>query len=315
MLSEAVQSGIVQPDAQFDALCQGKGKVVDMPFWDDLVGVSQVLSDSADLNISAITTGQDAAPLCNRGNAWGANILAKLIAGDDPMARIADLVAGFWARDLQRVMLKILSGLFSASGPLATTHRNNIYSDVAAGSITNAMRLTGDTFIDTTVKLGDASTRLSGIIMHSDVEASLRKQDLIDDIPDSQGVVRIPTFQGRRVIVDDGIDPNDGTTSLLKTSGTNSPAYLTFLFGPGAFAYGTGGLSAVEQVEVFRQELSSNDVLINRKRFLLHPRGVKWTGTPAGNGGPTDAEFATVSNWAKAYTDKNIRIVAARHNV
>ena len=40
--------------------------------------------------------------------------------------------------------------------------------------------------------------------MHSATEAALRKLDLIDFIPDSQGEAQIRTFQGRRVIVDDG---------------------------------------------------------------------------------------------------------------
>jgi hypothetical protein len=316
MLSEIIQSGIVGMDPQFDELCNGKAKTVDLPYWKDLTGVSEIISDSGGLTAAVITTGQDTCAFYNRAKAWGSNILAGLIAGDDPQRQIADLVGGFWARDNQRMLLKILAGLFDASnGVLRTTHRNNIYSDVATGSITDAMRLTGDTFVDTTVKLGDASMKLGAVIMHSDVEAFLRKRDLIDFIQDSTGVARIKIFQGRRVIVDDGIDPNDGTTSLLKTTGTNSPSYLTFVFGAGAIAYGTGGLSNEEAAETWRDPLNHNDYLITRRRFLLHPRGVRWTGTAAANGGPSDAELATGTNWSKVYTDKNIRIVACRHNV
>ena len=69
-----------------------------------------------------------------------------------------------------------------------------------------------------------------------------------------------------------------------------------------------------EAVETNRDTLGSDDILVNRKRYILHPRGVAWIGTPAG-ASPTDAEFATGTNWQKAYTDKNIRMVAVRHNV
>jgi hypothetical protein len=67
-------------------------------------------------------------------------------------------------------------------------------------------------------------------IMHSATEAALRKLDLIDFIPDSQGETQIKTFQGRRVIVDDGCPSRAGTTDGL--------VYTTYLFGSGAFGMG-----------------------------------------------------------------------------
>src|ERR1043166_746553 len=121
------------------------------------------------------------------------------------------------ARDLQTTLLQILAGLYdNTNGVLRTTHRLNLYSDVVAGSITDAMRLLGDTFVDATVKLGDAGQKLGAVAMHSDVEGLLRKRDLIDFVPDSEGKFSIKTFQGRRVVIDDGCP---------KVAGTNSPAY------------------------------------------------------------------------------------------
>lgn len=305
-LSEVVQSGIAGMDPQFDSLASGGGKTVDLPFWKDLTGNSEVLSDSASLTANPITSGQDTAAVNNRGKAWGANDLAKWISGDDPSGTIAKLVAGFWSRDHQTTLIKQLDGLFdNTAGVLRTTHRVNIYSDVVAASITDAMRLTGETFIDGTAKLGDASARLVACAMHSDTEAFLRKRDLIDDIPDSEGKGKITLFQGRRVLVDD---------QCPKVAGANSSAYTTYLFGMGAFALGFGNLAPEEAIETDRDALASNSYLVSRRRFILHPRGVRWIGTPAG-ASPTDTEFGTAANWSKVYTDKNIRIVAIRHNV
>jgi len=305
-LSEIIQSGIAAGDAEMDRLAKGPGKTVDLPFWKDLTGASEVLSDAGSMTLTAITTGQDTASVHNRGKAWGANLLAKLLAGDDPMRQIADLVAGFWARDLQAILLKILEGLYDATaGVLKTTHRVDIYSDVAAGSITDAMRLTGDTFVDATVKLGDAGQNLVACAMHSDVEGFLRKRDLIDFLPDSLGKLVIRSFQGRRVVIDD---------NCPKTAGVNSYSYLTYLFGPGAFALGNGALDPNEAVEVGRDILASDDILANRKRFILHPRGVRFIGAAAG-ASPTNTELATATNWSKVYSDKNIRVVAVKHNV
>ena len=72
--------------------------------------------------------------------------------------------------------------------------------------------------------------------MHSATEAALRKLDLIDFIPDSEGKAQIKTFQGRRVIVDDTMPVRAGTTSGL--------VYTSYLFGPGAFAKGAAPLDS-----------------------------------------------------------------------
>jgi hypothetical protein len=115
----------------------------------------------------------------------------------------------------------------------------------------------------------------------------------------------IERFQGRAFFVDD---------TCPKVSGTNSPSYTTYIFGRGAIAYGVGGMDSDEAVETDRNALASDDILVNRKRFILHPRGVRWIGTPA-RASPTDAELATGTNSSKMYSDKNIRIVAVKHNV
>lgn len=303
-LSRVIQSGAVGMDPRFDALATGAGKTVDMPFWKDLTGESEVLNDSADLTPEKITTGQDAAAVHARGKAWGANLLVKWLGGDDPMARIADLVAEWWARDLQTMLLKTLDGLFDGTaGVLRTTHRHNIYTDVATPADT--AKLTGVTFIDALQKLGDHSLELTAVAMHSDVEASLRKRDLIAFRPDSEGKAAIEHFQGRRFFVDD---------ACPKVTGVNSPAYTTYIFGRDAFAYGVGEQDPDDAVEFQREGLASDTYLINRKRFILHPRGIKWIGNSAG-ASPTNAEITTATNWSKVYTDKNIRIVAVRHNV
>jgi hypothetical protein len=303
-LSKVIQSGAVGMDPEFDQLATGPGKTVDLPFWKDLTGESEVLNDSVELVPDKITAGQDAAAVHVRGKAWGANILTKWLTSEDPMARIADLVADWWARDLQTMLLKMLDGLFdNTAGVLRTTHRLNIYTDVASPADT--AKLTGSTFIDGVQKLGDHSLDLVAVAMHSEVEASLRKRDLITFRPDSEGKPAIEVFQGRRFFVDD---------TCPKVNGTNSPAYTTYIFGRDAFAYGVGATDPEEMVEFDRNALASDTFMVHRKRFIIHPRGVKWIGNPGG-ASPTNAELATATSWSKVYLDKNIRIVAVRHNV
>src|SRR5436853_4488038 len=108
-----------------------------------------------------------------------------------------------------------------------------IHSETIAGQ-SAATRLTGATFVDACVKLGDRADRLTAVAMHSATEAALRKLDLTDFIPDSEGKDQIRIFQGRRVVVDDSLPTRAGTT--------DGTVYTTFLFGRGAFAKGSAHL-------------------------------------------------------------------------
>ena len=109
-LSALYQSGIVSHNPELDALASAGGKLINMPFWADLTGEDEVLSDTNPLETDKITANQDQAVLLMRGKAWKANDLAKALSGDDPMRAIGDLVAAYWARRQQVTLLSILKG-------------------------------------------------------------------------------------------------------------------------------------------------------------------------------------------------------------
>ena len=69
-----------------------------------------------------------------------------------------------------------------------------------------------------------------------------------------------------------------------------------------------------EGVEIARVPLDSDTVLINRRRYVLHPRGVKFTSASVAGDSPTNAELETASNWTRVWENKNVRIVAVTHN-
>lgn len=93
-----------------------------MPFWSDLTGDDEVLSDSGALTPGKITAGQDEAVILRRGRAWGANDLAAALAGDDPMGAIADLVASYWARMMQKALINTLTGVFASASMSGNVH-------------------------------------------------------------------------------------------------------------------------------------------------------------------------------------------------
>jgi hypothetical protein len=310
-LSAFGQSGIVESAPEFDELAAGGGREVKMPFWKDLTATRQILSDSGSLSVNKITSDQDIARIQNDAQVWSVNHLAKVISGDDPMQAIVDLVAGYWSRTDESLLISCLKGIFGAASMAG--NKLAIASESVAGQ-SSSTRLNGATFVDATAKLGDRGDRLTAIALHSATEAALRKLDLIDFIPDSEGKAQIRTFQGRRVIVDDSLPTRAGTT--------DGTVYMSFLFGPGAFARGVAPLDGsplqggfgTEGVEMARVPLDSDTVLINRRRYLLHPRGVKFTSASVAGDSPTNAELENQANWVRVFENKNVRIVAIEHN-
>src|SRR6185436_12547360 len=99
------QSGIISYEPELDALASSAGQTVKMPYFKDLTGNRQILSDSASLNVSKITSGQDIARIQNDANAWSVNTLARWISGEDPMKAIATLLAQYWARQDELMLI------------------------------------------------------------------------------------------------------------------------------------------------------------------------------------------------------------------
>ena len=310
-LSAFAQSGILEFAPEFDILAAGGGREVMMPFWKDLQAARQLLSDNATLAVNKIGSDKDTARIQNDAQVWSVNHLAKVVSGDDPMQAIVDLVADYWARVDQGLVISSLKGIF-ASASMAG-NKLAIASETIAGQ-SGTTRLNGSTFVDATVKLGDRGDRLTAIALHSSTEAALRKLDLIDFVPDSEGKSQIKVFQGRRVIVDDTLPTRAGTTDGV--------VYTSYLFGPGAFGKGAAPLESeplqggtgTEGVEIARVPLDSDTVLINRRRYILHPRGVKFTSAAVAGDSPTNAELENGANWTRVFENKNVRIVAIDHN-
>jgi hypothetical protein len=310
-LSRFGESGIVESSPEFDALAAGGGREVKMPFWKDLVATRQRLSDSTALNVNKINADQDIARIHNDAQVWSVNHLAKVVSGDDPMQAIVDLVGDYWARMDEALIISCLKGMFAAASMAGNLH--SIKSESIAGQ-SSATRLNGATFVDATAKLGDQGDRLTALAVHSATEAALRKMDLIDFLPDSEGKTTIKAFQGRRVIVDDTLPTRAGTT--------DGQVYTSYLFGAGAFGRGVAPLdgaplqsgNGTEGVEIARAALESDTLLINRRRYILHPRGVKFTSASVAADSPTNAELETAANWVRVWENKNVRIVAVEHN-
>lgn len=295
--SALFQSGLVQPDMRIELGTRAGGETVNMPFWNDLDGDAEELSDSKSLTPAKIDAGQDVAVLQALGKAFQANDLAGALAGDDPVAAIGTRVAAFWTRNMQKRVVAALNGVFGAE-----SMADNLLD--ISGETGTAAVIDKISFADASFLLGDQFGELSSVAMHSKTYSKLYKDDLIDTVKGSDGMP-YPTYQGKRVIIDDGLPVVEGV-------------YMTFLFGMGAFGYAEGMPKVA--VETDRDSLAGSDVIISRRHMILHPRGVKWTGNKISDGDstsghPTISELATGTNWVKVYDPKQIRIIGFKHKI
>lgn len=297
-------SGIVQavPDLTFG---EKGGTMIQMPFWQALGQRAQLITDTTDLTISAVTAVQDTAVQHARALVYGATDLAAALAGDDPMTAIAAGIGENWSYEFNMCLIATLQGAFASMAAMSP-QVNVLDISTLSGA---AGYIDGEAFIDASQLLGDHKDRIMGVLMHSAVEAALAKNDLIEFIRDSEGNVVMKTFMGKQLIVDDA--------NTARAVGVYGSAYDTYLFGPGAIGWGEGTPKVPSETN--REPLlgGGQEYLVTRRHYVLHPRGIRWTpgsGVPA-NTTPSDAELANGSNWTPVYQAKNIRMVRMTHNV
>jgi hypothetical protein len=306
VLSALIRSGIVIPDPFLDELAKKGGKLINMPFFNDLTGDDELLDDTSDLTVNNIDAGQDVAALICRAKAWGVSDLAKALSGDDPMKAIGDLVAEYWARKEQTTLIKILSGVFADNiANDAADHVKDI--SIADGNNAADANLIGaDAVIDAATLLGDAAAKLVAIAMHSKVYSRLQKKNLIDFTPDSEQNIGWGTYLGKSVIVDD--------ECIRVAGGVSGYVYTTYLFGKGAIGRGEGEPEMPTETDRDSLGGGGTDILITRRHYILHPRGVKFTSANVVKSTPTNTELALAANWDRVYESKNVRLVALKTN-
>ena len=316
-----IQSGIAARDDFLDNLLAGGGLTFTVPSWQDIGDPAEnVSSDDPNTNSVPQTTQTSAevAVRLSRNSSWSTMRLATALAGADPMQSIAARVSDYWVRRLQRAFVSCAQGVFATNANSDPTHgrsgniglhaaygsQNDLTNDISGSYSAGVTDFAASAFIDTCTLLGDAAEDVTACFMHSIVYSKAQKNNLIDFIPDAEGHINIPTFLGRRVIVDDGM-PNPAGDS---TSGaaTASGIYHTWLVGPAAFRLGVG--TPIVPTEVFRYPDRGNgagsDVLFNRVEWCIHPVGHAYVGSTSSNGGPANSTLALDGSFVRVFPER-----------
>lgn len=303
--SRLVQSGAVSRDGVLDGMLAGGGLTFNVPSFKDLDndadnvstdGVSDVIAASYSggtpnprLDATPLKTGtsQEVAVRLSRNNHWSSADLTEALAGVDPMASIASRVATYWARRLQAVFIATWNGVIKDN---VANDAGDYQNDISGGGyVAGVTDFSAEALIDAALTAGDSMDLFSLVCVHSVVYARMKKNNLIDFIPDSRGEVQIATFLGMTVVVDDGLPNAAGV-------------YDTWIFGSGATRMGVS--SPKVPTETYREPLAGNgggqEVLSSRVEWSLHPVGHAYVGS-APNGGPGNGTGANQLNAAASW--------------
>lgn len=306
-------SGIATADAQMAALANAPGDIVQMPFWNDITGNSNVSSDDPAQNAvpNKIGMGQDTARTIRRNNGWqSANLVAAVLA-EDPLSVISGLIADYWVREEQRVLGLILNGVF-ASASMA----NNVLDVATVDPATDGgVNMSAEVSANAHALLGDQGLSLVAVMMHSRVYWNLHAARAIEYGVDPVTGLDFARWDGKTVIVNDNL-PRVAQTA----TGQSGFRYTSYFFANGAIGYSeaTGAGGPKRPVAVESKEDAGNgegiETVWYRRHWIMHPRGVAFTsGTVAGSS-PSDAELQLGTNWNRVYDPKNVRIVAVITN-
>lgn len=308
-LSTIRNSGIVSADPEIAQFANGPGNIVQMPFWNDITGVSNVSSDdpAQTATPNKINQGQDMARKLRRNNGWqAANLVASLLA-EDPVDVIAQLIADYWVREEQRVLGLILNGVFASAGMAA-----NFLALASEDANTTGVYMDADVSSNTQALLGDQGSQLTAVMMHSRVYWNLRAARALDFGVDPVTGLEFIRWDNLNVIINDLLPRVAGTTSGFK--------YTSYFFANGAVGYSeaTGAGGPKTPVEMKSTPEAGNgegiETVWYRRHWVMHPRGVQFTSASVLGNSPTDAELQAAANWNRVYDPKNIRIAAVTTN-
>lgn len=305
-------SGAVVRNEMLDGFADAPGKNIELPFWKDL-------DPAIEQNYSNDNPADEAVPLLiaqdemrarkaflNQG--WTeSDLAAELAMGGTAMRRIRARIDTYWMRRWQRRIVATATGVMLAN---IAQDGGDMVRDISLQTTVGVgdANLFGRTeAVAAAFTLGDQFDSIATMIVHSVVAQRMIENDEIEFIPDSNGQMTIPTYLGKRVVIDDGVPVIAGTTDGFR--------YVTMLFGKAAFAYGEGTPQVPTEVE--RKAAGGNgggiETLWSRKTWIVHPLGHKFTNNtvsgpaapknPAGIS-PTDSDLRLAANWDRVFDRK-----------
>jgi hypothetical protein len=292
MVSTALyRAGVLVPNGVMAAQIQAGAQLFTVPFWSDIPDTE---ADITNDNPAVLSTPQKitaAKQICRKSylhSSWSEMSLASELSGSDALQRIESRVQAYWDRQWEKRLIASLLGVLYSN---VANNAGDMAVDISGGAGA-AAQFSASAVINTAGTLGDRQEDVRAIAMHSAIYNEALQNDLIEFIPQSQGLP-IKTFRGMAVILDDNL-----TTS---TAGV----YITVLFGPAACGFAVSEPRTGFGTEIWRVPDAGNGggqtTLHSRFNVAIHPLGFAFTGASVAGESPTQAELALPANWTRAF--------------
>jgi len=307
--TDFIQSGIAVASPAFQDLANGAGRITTMPFWNPLdASIEPNYSNDVYTDIAEpqkVNTGEMVARISDLNEGWNSPDLVTQLSGRDPLKMVAQTVDTYWQEQFQRRAIATAIGVYNDN---VAANAGDMVVDISAagapGTVTDANRISSDVFIRAAFTMGDRYKNIGAVAMHSVVLQKLVSEDQIVYTRPSGGLLDVPTYLGKRVIVDDGmpIVGGNGTTVAFK--------YLVIAFAAGAFGYGRGQAKVPQEFQraADRANGGGTETLWIRKRWIIHPFGYSFNSTVITGPGlsPTWADLKDATNWTRIASRKNV---------
>lgn len=306
--SAFVQAGIARRLPYLDALFNENGRICHLPFWNDLSpDDAPNISDDTETPATPlnITAQEMKARKVWYNQTWKSADLVFELTQENPMQHIRNRTGEYWQRQWQRYIIAMLNGIYADN---VANDSSDMVNDVAAtlNQDVNANTLfSREAMVNAVFTSGDRFDDYTAIAVHSMVYARMVKNDDIEFIKPSEGTLRIPTFMGRPVIVDDKLPM---TAAVGANPGDAAAQYTSILFGAGLIGYGMGNVK--KPVFVKEEEMQGNgggaEILGERVAWLAHPTGYDFLSNAIASASPSFAEMAEAAQWNRIVDRKNV---------
>lgn len=296
-----LESGILRPDPIIADQMSKKGNKFTAPSFVPLSGRSQN-SDGTTLTSASITSKEQSGIVVRRANAWTSTDLESELASKDPQEAIGGYLNNYWNEEDEATLFLELKGAFDAASAAVLVDDISIAD---GDNATDANKLNSATMISGLfATMGDAADKIVAVAMHTDVYASLVKQNLIEFVKLEDQDATISKFLGKVVFYSDNFPKVAG--------GTSGYVYTSYFFTRGAI--GTAPGQVKNPLEVERDALlnGGQDTLVSRTAMAFHPYGFSFNADIASS--PSDAQLELGTNWTLVYDKKNVGIMAMKTN-
>ena len=339
--NELVKSRALQPNSQIKQAFTGQTGVVYsvIPMYGRIDGTPLNYDGNTDITATSTTTYERGVVVIGRAKAWVEKDFAEdATDGAGFMSNVARQVAEYWDEIDQDTLLAILDGIFSMTGAENLKFVNGHTYDIT-GIVKGLVE--GSTLNTAIQKAsGDKKSKFTISIMHSAIATNLENLKLLAYMKytDANGIERqleLATWNGRAVIIDDGMPTKDITGHYIKAVSTDEGAlkviantgtptdseikiettgitvvagdyvvfledhveYTTYVLGNGAFDYEDIGAEVPYAMVRDEKTAGGQTLLYSRQRKVFAPYGISFTKKAMVTNSPTDAELKTASNW------------------